>query len=173
MKRWIYSIGGAVAAVAVVVMFATAWLWPVLTEVETGATPAYSELQPHYYSAEPARIYDEVVAAVEAMPRWEIVHAEASNRKVEAHRKRSPGMLGSVVSIRVEPVTEFVVQVHLHSATEGNLLPTDFGLNARHILEFYNELDDRLGAVKFEPGQRIEDTAEEGAMLAGSDEQSI
>ena len=140
------------AALAVVAMLASAWMWPVIDEVETGITPEYPEIQPHYYSTDPQRIYEEVVAGVEDLSGWEIADDQLSVLRINARRH---GTLWGVdeVTVRVEPVTEFVSQVHVKSASSGRLSPTDFGRNARNIEQFLGELDRRLGAVKFEPGQ--------------------
>lgn len=149
MKHIIYITIGTIAAAAVIAMIVTAAIWPVLNEVETGNTPEYPDIRPHYYSTEPARIYDEAVEVVRDLEQWKIV-----DEQIAAHRldtERTTHLLGFVddVTIRVEPVTDFVSRVHLHSRSRIGY--ADFGQNARNIREFLDELDERLGSVRFDP----------------------
>ena len=135
-------------------------LWPVINVVETGKTAEYPDLLPQYYTADPQRVYDESAASVGELERWQVVKKDASRRVIEAEAKTR--MMGFVddVTIRVEPVTEFVVSVQVRSASRVG--KGDFGQNARNIRKFQTELDERLGAMKFVPGKHEED-AEEAA----------
>ena len=160
MKRIIYSAAAAVATLLVAAMVGTAWMWPMIDEVETGATAEYPEVQPHYYSTEPVRIHEEAVAAIEDMERWTIVDETATTGRVDARRPSSMWGLDADVEVRVEPVTDFVAQVHVRSRTDFDR--TDFGQNARNIDEFFAELDDRLGAVLFDPDAVDGDEDDEG-----------
>lgn len=157
MKRIIYSVAGGMAAVLVVAMVATAWMWPMIDEVHTGATAEYPSVQPHYYSTEPARIHEEAVAAIEELDRWTVVDQTAATGQIEARRHSSIWGLDADVEVRVESVTDFVAQVHVRSRTDFDR--TDFGQNARNIEEFFDELDERLGAVIFDP-DAVEDRQE-------------
>ncbi len=160
MKRILYIAAGSTAALIVAAMLVSAWLWPVIDAVETGATPEYPQIQPHYYSTEPERIYEETLASVEAMPRWSVVDAESSSLQIEA--TRSAALWGvDEVTIRVEPVTEFVSHIHVRSESSSGWSPTDFGRNARNIRALFADLDQRLGAVKFDPQQSEDDREEE------------
>ncbi len=143
-------VAGGMATVVVVAMIVTAWTWPILNEVETGATPEYPELQPHYYSTEPARIHEEAKAAVEELQRWEVVDADPASLRVDAERTTRLGFVDDI-TIRAEPVTEFVSRVHVRSASRVG--QADLGQNARNINEFFDELQQRLGAVQFDPAQ--------------------
>lgn len=160
MKKRAYFVAGTLAAVLVIAMVVTSSIWPVLNEVETGQTAQYAELQPHYYSAEPARIFEEVQALVADLERWEGVDVDYGRSTLFATRQSGLPGLSSAVEIRVEAVTEFVSQVHLQSKTAP--LPADFGQNARVIQEFLGELDHRLGAVKFKPHQEEPEAPDPG-----------
>lgn len=162
MKRLIYSIAGGVAFLAVAIMIVTAWMWPVLHEVKTGQTPEYPEIQPHYYSTDSERIYLEAVASVEALSGWTVVDEKPSTYRLEAERTSAVWGFVDDVTIQVEPVTEFVSQIQVHSRSKPGIRPTDFGQNARNIREFLTDLDDRLGAVKFEPNHQAEPPAANG-----------
>lgn len=169
MKKRVYFLVGVVAAALVLALLITSSIWPVLNTVDTGQTPQYAQLQPHYYSAEPARIFEEAQALIAELERWELVDVDYGGLTLGATRdSRLPG-LDSHLRIRVESVTEFVSQVHLQSRTEP--LPADFGENARAIQEFLGELDERLGAVKFEPRQE-QDEREAEERPGESDDQS-
>lgn len=159
MKKVLYIAVGIPAALLVAGMVTTACVWPPINDVETGTTPEYPDIQPHYYSTEPLRIYEEALAAVESMERWEVVDRRRSERTLEA--TRTTRVLGFVdeVTIRVEPVTEFVSQVEVRSRSRVGSV--DFGQNARNIRQFFEELDDRLGAVKFEPDRQDPTDVEE------------
>ncbi len=167
MKKWIYIIASSTAALLVVAMITAAAIWPVVDEVETGVTPEYPEVQPYYYSTDPDRIYDEAQAAVDDLDGWKLVGGESTTRRVEATRPVPVFGTDDTVTIRVEPVTEFVAQVHVRSSSD--LGPADFGRNARNIETFFGELDQRLGSVRFDPdasGEEddAEDAEEEGEM---------
>ncbi len=149
----IYIAVGTVAALMVATMVGTACMWPMINEVETGATPEYPEIQPHYYSTDSARIYEEALASVDALERWEVADRDRSQRRIEAERTTRLLRFVDDITIRVEPVTEYVAQVHVRSASRVG--EADFGQNARNIEEFFDELDERLGAVKFDPDEAV------------------
>ena len=136
-------------------MVITACIWPMINEVETGMTPEYPEIQPHYYSTSPDRIYEEARAAVDDLESWTVVSSESATFEIEAERTTRVFRFVDDVTIRVEPVTEFVSQVYVRSASRVGR--SDLGQNARNIEEFFVELDERLGAVKFEPDAQQED----------------
>lgn len=151
MKRIVLTMVGGMAAVAVVAMIGAAWAWPMINEVETGATPEYPELTPQYYSADPDRIFEEAHQVVVDLDRWEIVGGEVSERRLEAERQTRVFGFVDDVTIRVEPVTEQITRVRLRSASRVG--EADFGQNARNIREFLTEIDERLGTVRFEPDE--------------------
>ena len=106
---------------------------------------------------EPRRIFDEAKAGVESLERWTLVSAEEAILRLEAERTTRTGFVDDV-SIEIGPVTEFVAQVHIRSASRVG--KGDFGQNARNIEEFFTELDHRLGALKFDPSQFNADASE-------------
>ena len=161
MKKSLYIAVGALAGLLVVAMIASAMIWPVIDAVETGVTAQYPEIQPRYYSTAPERIFEEARESVEALPNWELVVVDRRQERIEAERTAGVVRIVSDVSIRVEPVTEFVSQVHVRSASRVG--KGDLGQNARNIEEFFAELDGRLGAVLFRPGgEESAEVSEEG-----------
>lgn len=147
MKPIVYIILGGIVSLVVGAVLVTATMWPTINVVETGKTPQYPDALPQYYSAEPRRIFEEAVASVEVLERWTLVSAEESTRVIQAERTTRLGFVDDV-RIEVGPVTEFVAQVHLRSASRVG--KGDLGQNARNIAEFFGELDERLGALKFD-----------------------
>lgn len=137
-------IGALVAAILV-----SASIWPVINVVETGKTPEYAELQPLYFSAEPQRVYDEAKLAAAELPRWQVVREDVSARTLWAESTTPTLKFVDDITIRVEPVTEFVTVVHTRSASRVG--KGDFGQNARNIRAFQAGMLKRLGAVKFDP----------------------
>ena len=149
MKRRILIVAAVLVGLTVTGLLVAASVWPVINEVETGQTPEYPEIQPHYYTTEPQRVFDESMAAVESLEQWKMVRSDPSHWRIEAERETDLFGFVDDVTITAEPVTEFVTRVHVRSASRVG--KGDFGQNARNIREFYNELDNRLGAVKFDP----------------------
>lgn len=170
MKRKLYIAAGSVAALLVIMMMVSACMWPMINEVETGKTPEYPEVQPGYYSTEPDRILRESAASVEALERWVLVEQNQAQRQIAAERRTRLGFVDDII-IRVEPVTEFVSQVNVRSASRVG--KGDFGQNARNIEEFFVELDTRLGSVKFDPSaeESSEGDEDKGGQGDAPDEQ--
>jgi uncharacterized protein (DUF1499 family) len=55
------------------------------------------------------------------------------------------------VLIYVEPVTDFATQIRVRSTSRVGR--GDFGQNARNIKEFFGAVDERIGALKFDPSK--------------------
>ncbi|MBA2663337.1 MAG: DUF1499 domain-containing protein [Bradymonadaceae bacterium] len=150
MKRTVYVILGVLVALIVAALLITASIWPVISVVETGRTPQYPEIQPQYYTAEPERIYEEARAGIEALERWSLVTADPAARSLRAERRSRLGLTDDI-TVEIQPVTEFVAQVHVRSASRTGR--GDLGQNARNIEAFFAELDRRLGAVRLDARQ--------------------
>lgn len=168
MKRLFFIAFAVLVAVTVTGLLVAASIWPVINEVETGKTAEYPEVQPQYYTTDPQRVFEEARLGIEAMDNWTLVSEDAATWTLEAERETS--VLGFVddVSVTIEPVTEFVTRVHVKSASRVG--KGDFGQNARNIRQFFAELDERLGAVKFDPdklrkkqNEALDDEADAGS----------
>lgn len=168
MKRTLYIVLGAIVAVFVAAVLITASIWPVINAVETGRTPQYPEVQPQYYTAEPARIFDETRAGIEALDDFTLTTTDPATFKLEAEHH---GLLGltSDIAITIQPVTEFVTQVNIRSASR--IGRGDLGQNARNIRALFTELDHRLGAVKLDANQ-LNGSTEESTDNAEAPEES-
>lgn len=149
MKQRILIVLATLVALVVGALIAAALIWPMVHEVETGKTAEYPEIQPQYYTTDPLRVFEEARAGARALPGWTIVAEDTSRQLFEAQREFVAFGLVDDITVRVEPVTEFVTRVHLRS--RSHLGKGDFGQNARNIREFFQELDRRLGAVKLDP----------------------
>lgn len=163
LKRRLVITSAILVGLAITAILVAAATWPVINVVETGKTPEYPDIQPLYYSTDPQRVFDEAEAAAGALERWEVVEADVATRTIEAEATTRVFGLVDDVTIRVEPVTEFVTRVHVRSASRVG--KGDFGQNARNIEAFFVELDGRLGAVRFDPAaqQRASDEARANA----------
>lgn len=148
MKRRILIGLAALVGLMITFVLVTASIWPVMNDVTTGETPAYPDVLPQYFSADPPRVYDEALGAVEGLDRWEVASEDRNDGVIEATRETALGFVDDV-TITVEPQTEFVTIVNVHSRSRVG--KGDFGQNARNIREFQAELDERLGAVRFDP----------------------
>ena len=147
-RRIFYAVA-ILLGVLIVAALATASIWPVINDVETGKTPEYPDVQPQYYSTDPARVFDEARAAIVEMDRWKVVRSDQAQRTIHAERRSRIFGFVDDVTVRVEPATEFVTQVNVRSASRVG--KGDFGQNARNIETFFRALDARLGAVRFTP----------------------
>src|SRR5690606_21213 len=110
----------------------------------------YPDVQPQYYTAEPVRIYEEARASVEALERWTLMSADPATHTLLAERRSRLGTTDDI-TVQIQPVTEFVAQVHVRSASRVGR--GDLGQNARNIGEFFEELDRRIGALALDARQ--------------------
>ena len=155
--RAVYHLLVGSLAFAIAVALAAAWIWPVVSAVETGQTAAHADLVPQYYSTDPVRVVDESQASLVAVAGVDAqapVEQEGAVWTVEATVAGPVGLLDASFSVRVRPVTDFVTEVSVRSETPD--LPGDLGQNRRNIERFFAELDARLGAVRFNPQQARE-----------------
>ncbi|MFB6373749.1 MAG: DUF1499 domain-containing protein [Bradymonadaceae bacterium] len=117
MKRRVLTILGTFVGVVVTALLVAASVWPVINEVETGKTPEYPEIQPQYYTAEPARVFEQSRKAVESMPRWQLVSAQSGSHTIKATHETYVFGFVDDVTVWIEPVTEFVTRVRVRSAS--------------------------------------------------------
>ena len=143
--------GAALVGLLITAMLVAAAIWPVINDVKTGETREYNDLQPLYYTADPARVFDESKGSVEAMERWEVVKSDVATRTIDATATSRVFGFADDVTVSVHPVTEFVTRVDVRSRSRVG--KGDFGQNARNIKAFFEALDERLGAVRFDPSQ--------------------
>lgn len=166
MKRRVLTVLGILVGLLVTGLLVAASIWPVINVVETGKTPEYPDIRPQYYTAEPTRVFEESRNAIESMERWEVVSADKPSRTIEAtHETYVFGFIDDV-TVWIEPVTEFVTRVRVRSASRVG--KGDFGQNARNIRGFFDALDKRLGAVKFNPEELEENKPPDDSTDAGS-----
>lgn len=157
MKRTIYIALAAIVAIFVAAVLITASIWPVINTVETGRTPQYPDVQPQYYTAEPTRIFEETRDALKTLDSFEMTIADPAAFMLEAEHHAIFG-LTSDITINIQPVTEFVTQVNIKSS--NRIGRGDLGQNARNIQTIFQELDQRLGAVKLDPNKINGETTE-------------
>jgi len=164
MKRRLFIALAILVTLSVTGLLAAAIIWPVINEVETGMSAEYPEIQPQYYTTDPQRVFDETRASVDTLQGWTLVGEDATEYSLKAQRESSFFGFTNDISIRVEPVTEFVTRIHLKSASQ--IGKGDFGQNARNIRALLDALDARLGAVKLNPDTLRNDAAPQGDVAA-------
>lgn len=152
MKRRLLIAASVLVGLLISGLLVAASIWPVINAVETGKTREYPEVQPQYYSTEPLRVFQESEGAIKATEGWTLVEADEADKTLRATTITPVVNFQQTITVRVEPVTEFVTRVHVRSASKSG--KGDFGQNARNIETFFEELDNRLGAVKFDPLKR-------------------
>ncbi|MFP4599881.1 MAG: DUF1499 domain-containing protein [Persicimonas sp.] len=160
MKSRLLIAVAILVGLTVTALLVAASIWPVINEVETGSTPEYPEVQPHYYTADPQRVFEEARASVESLEQWTLVSEDSAAHTLQAERETSVFGFVDDVSVTIDPITEFVTRVHVKSASRVG--KGDFGQNARNIEELLAELDRRLGAVKFDPDKLRKDDSDDG-----------
>lgn len=159
MKRKLLVAFALFIGLSVVAVLVASAIWPVINVVETGQTPEYPDVRPHYYSADPKRVMDEAIEAVGDVERMTVVKVDRGASTITATRETR--LMGFVddMTVTVSPVTEFVTEVNVKSASRVG--KGDFGQNARNIEDYLGALDERLGAVKFDPDELREGEADE------------
>jgi uncharacterized protein (DUF1499 family) len=117
--------------------------WPPLSEVETGKTPEYPDLQVQHFTAGEERLTNAARGAIAALPGWEVVGGG-----------RGPG--GSELAAVARPTLlplKYDVTVRIRRRTGGTDLSVrsrsrvgsiDLGQNARNIRAFLAQLDRHL-----------------------------
>jgi uncharacterized protein (DUF1499 family) len=115
--------------------------WPLINVVETGRTPQYPDIIPRVYQAEPGRVFDAALHAVNRLPRWTLVVHRPEIGEIQAEVRTRMVRFVDDVLIRIEKTQEGA-RVHVRSASRVGR--GDFGQNARTIRSFLAELDRQL-----------------------------
>jgi len=123
-------------------------IWPVISDVETGTTPEYPDILPQFYNAEPLRVFEETLGATKSLEGWTVISNDQKSFHIVAERRTNLGFVDDIL-IRVEPVTDFATQIQVRSTSRVGR--GDFGQNARNIRELFSAVDERIGALKFDP----------------------
>lgn len=112
-----------------------------ISDVETGRSPRYPDLQPLHVSASPERTFSAVSAVAGRHRKWTVVKVDTVGRvlAVEA-RSRVWGFLDDV-TVRVEAEAKGS-SVHVRSRSRSGGL--DRGAGARLIRAFLKKVDDEL-----------------------------
>lgn len=170
MKRRLFIALAILVGSTVSALLVAAIIWPVINEVETGMSAEYPAIQPQYYTTDPQRVFEETRASVDTLEGWTLVSEDATQYSLQAQRESPFFGFTDDISIRVEPVTEFVTRIHLKSASQ--IGKGDFGQNARNINALLDALDARLGAVKLNPDTLRSGSESDSATDSKSDSKS-
>jgi uncharacterized protein (DUF1499 family) len=131
----------AVLAAGILVWLYLLRAWPLINVVETGRTPEYPDIIPHAYPAEPGRVFDAALHAVNRLPRWTLVAYRPEIGEIRAEARTRMLRFVDDVLIRIEK-TQDGARVQVRSASRVG--KGDFGQNARSIRAFFAELDRQL-----------------------------
>jgi uncharacterized protein (DUF1499 family) len=110
---------------------------------ETTASPILPELRIRRYSATPEAMKEAVERTLPRMARWKVVKAEPEIGVYHAEVTTALWRFKDDLSILITDQGG-EVEVYLHSSSRVGR--GDLGANRRHILEFYEALDEQLKA---------------------------
>ena len=113
---------------------------------ETTAAPLLPELRIRRYRVSQETIREVVERTLSRLPRWKVVKAESEIGVYQAVVTTPLWRFKDDVAILITGVAEGGVEVYLHSSSR--IGRGDLGANRRHILEFYEALEEQLKAYK-------------------------
>lgn len=125
-------------------------MYKLINDVETGKTPEHPECQPQRFSLDPHTVLEECEAVARTLKRWTVTGVDVPGRQIEAVYRTFVGFKDDI-TIRVEDEAEDAV---VQMRSRSRLGRSDFGQNARTILEFQSALDEAVRArvQRREPG---------------------
>lgn len=119
--------------------------WPPITDVTTGSTPEYPDIQPQVLRYSPELVLARAVEAVESMSRWRLAAVEAERGQLQAVAEMPVLGWEQEVTIRVETYGAGSL-VNVRSQSRGGR--GDFGQNARNIRAFQQALEAKLSLAR-------------------------
>jgi uncharacterized protein (DUF1499 family) len=131
-------------ALAGAVLFALT-RWPLLSDVETGRTPEYPDLQPRAYAQGEEAVARAARAAVDRLPSFTFVGSGSGRGGSELQALATAPLIPvkSDVNVRIKR-ERGATRVSVRSKSRFGRI--DLGQNARHIRAFLAALDEQLGA---------------------------
>jgi uncharacterized protein (DUF1499 family) len=132
-----------VAAAGAILFAATRW--PLLSDVETGRTPEYPDLQPRAYAQGEDAVAKAARAAVDRLPRFTFVGSGSGRGGSELQALATAPVIPvkSDVNVRIKR-ERGATRVSVRSRSRFGKI--DLGQNARNVREFLAALDEQLGA---------------------------
>lgn len=115
-------------------------LWPRISDVKTGETPEYPELQPQSFGQPFYRVYDAALATAREME-WEILSEDRAAGEIHAVAVVPVFRFKDEVTITIKPDGD---QVSVNVRSRSRVGKSDLGVNARRIRHFQEELARRL-----------------------------
>jgi hypothetical protein len=118
--------------------------WPLLSDVETGRTPEYPDLQPRAYAQGEDAVAKAARAAVDSLPRFTFVGSGSGRggSELQALVKAPLIPVKSDVTVRIKR-ERGATRVSVRSRSQS--FPFDLGQNARNVRELLAALDTQLG----------------------------
>ena len=133
---------GVFLVILIVLRLITAFIWPTINDVTTGATPEYADLEPQRFIQTPERVFAEALATAQSLG-WEVTSQDADAGEIRAVATTRIFRFKDDVTVTVAKEVEgTVVNIRSHSRIGKG----DLGANARRIRLFQADLAKRLGA---------------------------
>jgi uncharacterized protein (DUF1499 family) len=141
--RWIWALLSIAAGGAVAVGLVSRW--PAVSDVRTGGTPEYPDLQPRRYDRPRERVWDAALATARSRRGWEITANDPATGEIHAVADVFLTPFKDDVTVQVTAAGgESVVNVRSRSRVGR----ADLGVNARRIRAYLRALDERLAGAR-------------------------
>jgi uncharacterized protein (DUF1499 family) len=117
--------------------------WPLLSDVESGRTPEYPDLQPRAYAQSESAVARAARAAVDRLPRFTFVGAGSGRggSELQAVAKAPVIPIKSDVTVRIRR-EKGATRVSVRSKSRSG--PIDLGQNARNVRQLLAAIDQQL-----------------------------
>ncbi len=137
---------GAVVTAALVAMVS----WPTISQVTTGQTPEYPDIQPQALRYSPDLVHQRAIETIRELNDWSLAdNSEDTTRTIHAIHSNDLLPWADEVTIRVEPLGAGSLVFVSSSSRSGR---GDFGQNARNIQLFQQRL-----ATNLELARQVDD----------------
>lgn len=119
-------------------------LWKALTRnsAQTHENADNPRLRGRTYFVPFAAVWDEILAMIDAQPRWKIVRADEGAGQIRA--EVTTALFGFVDDVRIRVKLDQNALTRVDMWSSSRVGRADFGTNARRIAKFYRDLDRRL-----------------------------
>jgi uncharacterized protein (DUF1499 family) len=123
-------------------LLAISWKFFTENSAQTRADAEDVRLRGRTYLVPYARVWDEIIAMIEAHPRWKLASADEASGLIHAEATTLVFRFVDDVRFKLKLDQDALTRVDMWSASRvGN---ADLGANARRIARFYRDLDRRL-----------------------------
>lgn len=147
-------LGFAVAGVYAAIRYVPAAGWTT-SEVTTGASAAYPELQSRLYDSAPLNATLVTAAVATRLPGWKVRRTDTHGYVVEAEAG-ALGLTMDEITVRIEPVGPKGQDSRVVIRSRTRFGPSDLGRGATHIRDLQAAMDDKLPPLDPSEAARVE-----------------